>query len=152
MDWWTPEREAELRIRFANGETGTQICIGMGAKSRSAVIGKLHRMQLHRLPRAFAPRNEARAPRVIRRSVLNGSRFHVEQTAAVMFEEPPAMFENPLRLVELKDDQCRFPGNGEPGPEMLYCAAPVVAGLPYCAHHCRIAYVKPGSRPKEKRQ
>lgn len=38
-------------------------------------------------------------------------------------------------------ERCVFPlGNpGEPG--FGFCGEPTVGGRPYCAHHCRVAYV-----------
>jgi|SRR6185437_2590497 len=45
---WTDERIAELNRLFAEGKNGSQIASAIGAPSRSAVHGKIHRLGLHR--------------------------------------------------------------------------------------------------------
>ena len=44
--WWTDERLDELRLRWINGETASQICRAMKATSRNAVVGKAYRLNL----------------------------------------------------------------------------------------------------------
>jgi GcrA cell cycle regulator len=53
-----------------------------------------------------------------------------------------------IRLKELRAGMCSWP-HGEPGkPEFHFCGKPAVAGKPYCAEHCAMAYVS-GKERKE---
>jgi len=149
--WWTDERVEELKARWLNRETGTMIAIAMHAKSRNAVIGKLSRLGLRRGPdpnsNGHNGHNRGKRQRQIGRATLHyvdGRVFIV--TGEQMIEEPP-IFDNPKPFIALKDGDCRFPGDGR-GADMACCGAPAIDGKPYCLVHCRIAYVKAGSRPR----
>jgi len=50
-------------------------------------------------------------------------------------EEEPSV----VRMDTLKAGMCSWP-IGEPG--FQFCGAPVIPGKPYCAAHCRVAYVR----------
>jgi len=153
--WWTDERVEELKARWKKGETGTQIKWAMGAKSRSAVVGKVHRLKLE--PRAHA--NGARSNgsngrrKRVRTKHIHTTIHHIDGLVFVargettVIEEPPESFKNPKLFIELDADDCHWPAAGPTGPNLLFCAAPIVHGFAYCARHCRIAY-QPGYRSK----
>lgn len=44
--WWTPQRTEQLLALWNDGLSGAQIARAMKAVSRSAIMGKLHRMKL----------------------------------------------------------------------------------------------------------
>jgi hypothetical protein len=77
---------------------------------------------------------------MLRASVL-AARFKAERSR----EKPEGA--KTLAQLDLSQD-CRFP-IGDPSTENFwYCArAKAYSGLPYCLHHCRIAYVP--SRPRK---
>ena len=137
--WWTEDRVTELRARYANGESGSQIGIAMHAKSRNAVVGKLYRLGLRRRLPIGAKTELKRQPRTKRNTVhhIDGRIFF--KGDAVTEPEPPAQFVNPKLLLELNQCDCRWPGTGR-GAEMLYCGAPALNGYSYCLTHCRIAF------------
>ena len=55
-------------------------------------------------------------------------------------------------LLELSESTCRWP-IGDPGnADFFFCGGQPVAGLPYCAHHCRIAYQLANPRRDRKPQ
>jgi GcrA cell cycle regulator len=135
--WWTEDRVTELRTRYANGESGSQIGIAMHAKSRNAVVGKLYRLGLRRqVP--IGAKTELKPSRAKRNTVhhIDGRIFF--RGDAVTEPEPPQLT-NPKLLIELEPCDCRWPGTGS-GAEMLYCGAPALNGYSYCVHHCRIAF------------
>jgi hypothetical protein len=118
----------------------------MGAKSRNAVVGKLYRLGLRgRIP-INGITNIAKPAKRRSRSV-----FHRYQGDKVSEPEPTPPFVNPKLLIELTATDCRYPGSGR-GAAMLYCAAPALKGYSYCAHHCAIAYTRPGATPRPPRQ
>jgi GcrA cell cycle regulator len=62
---WTVERTAELVAMWAKGFTGGEIALKLAPITRSAVLGKVHRMQL--APRAVELRAEVRRHRNVQR-------------------------------------------------------------------------------------
>jgi GcrA cell cycle regulator len=149
--WWTDARTDELRERWHNGETGSEIARAMHAISRSAVIGKVYRLKLdsRKITKVVAAANNAISQRLRRRR--NGTNSKNSKTVHYvdgkifvlqgegMVEETPPDFKNPVRLIELESHHCRWPGDGC-GPDLLCCGEPKLDGYPYCAPHCRIAY------------
>ena len=64
----------------------------------------------------------------------------------VEMEPDPVAYDNVVpmsqrrTLLELTEDTCHWPV-GDPGnPEFFFCGGKSISGLPYCAHHSRIAY------------
>jgi GcrA cell cycle regulator len=138
--WWTEERTDELKARWSKGETCSQIAKAMNVISRSAVIGKVHRLKLG--ARASAHNNAARSSKRHRKSrcITSMARFLLSRGRQGMIEEPPPpVFENPVSFFDLAPHHCRWPGGGEM-PDLLFCGAPVANGYSYCAAHCRIAF------------
>jgi GcrA cell cycle regulator len=135
--WWTEDRVTELRARYANGESGSQIGIAMHAKSRNAVVGKLYRLGLRRqLP--IGAKTELKRQRRKQNTIhhIDGRIF---LTGDAMTEPEPPQLTNPKLLMQLEPCDCRFPGTGS-GADMLYCGAPALNGYSYCLAHCRIAF------------
>jgi hypothetical protein len=140
--FWTDERTEELKLRWAKGESGSQICLAMHARSRNAVVGKAYRLKLE--PRATAHDQTAKRSNGKRRRQYNtlhyadGHVFIVKGEQG-MIEEKPPVFENPVTFFELRENHCRWPGSGEM-PDLLFCGAPALNGYSYCASHCQLAY------------
>jgi GcrA cell cycle regulator len=148
--WWTDERTAELRERWAKGETGSEIMRAMGARSRNAVVGKIYRLDLASRPRPVVAKRAARTRSMRRRLVYCDGHFFAGEQAVI--DEAPPDFKHPKPFIALTDGDCHWPGDGVPGPDLACCAAPVLNGYSYCAGHCRLAYVRPGAVPKAPRQ
>ena len=140
--WWTEERTAELKTRWAKGETGSQIFRAMGAPSRNAIVGKVYRMGLD--GRINITQKNTR--RSSRNAIQLRRRMNGEKGETMTVDEQPTSFANPRKLMELRDHHCRWPGTGR-GIDMLYCAAPVANGYSYCTAHCRIAFQPYTPRP-----
>jgi GcrA cell cycle regulator len=72
-------------------------------------------------------------------------------------EPDPVAFDNvvPMNqrrtLLELTEDTCHWPV-GDPGSsEFFFCGGKALGGLPYCAHHSRVAYQPAGDRRRDRR-
>jgi GcrA cell cycle regulator len=135
---WTDDGVALLRKLWAEGATATAIGLRLGGLSRSAILGKVFRLRLNSqtgataAPAVAVERPAAGAAAPIRRR----GRQPRQRKAA-----PPERAAHQLTLLELKNENCRWPC-GRPG-RFLFCGvaeADLARGIPYCPHHMRRAY------------
>lgn len=148
---WTIERIDELRRRWSEGESAFLIAESFGI-TRSAIIGKVHRLKLPqrattiaKIPVAGKRWNPARWERERRKPVPKRSlsvrahtlasgteRMKVQRTVPVVVlphVEPPSLN---LSLYELTEATCRWPhGNAAP---FSFCGHDTYYGS-YCAYH-----------------
>jgi GcrA cell cycle regulator len=155
---WTDERVELLKKLWADGLSASQIAAEIGAVTRNAVIGKVHRLGLSgRAKSPSSSANRQRKPRAATQ-MLRVSRPSVRGNTALArayeydLDPEPAMIENIIpigqrrTLLELTAATCRWP-IGDPGmPEFFFCGGNSLPGLPYCHYHSRIAYQPPGER------
>jgi GcrA cell cycle regulator len=140
---WTDERTADLKRMWAQGLSATQIAYRLGLDSRSAVLGKVHRLKLaerrtgHHVykmrPAHVPPRPAAKAPRVPR------------PVQPMPLPLPGASDLAPTcQLQGLTGTTCRWPIGDPREPGFGFCGRPHVPGLPYCEYHARRAFRRPG--------
>jgi len=146
--WWTDERLDELRLRWINGETASEICRAMHATSRNAVLGKAWRLKLPVRISKFSQQarqsNKARKRRIRHRKAVERRGEHIEMVEPLL---PRPDFANAKTFAELREGDCRWPGPG-PVEQRQFCAAPVLNGYSYCAGHCRVAYTPHSRMPR----
>jgi GcrA cell cycle regulator len=53
--------------------------------------------------------------------------------------------------MELRESMCRWPMGDPTKPEFRFCGARSATGLPYCAHHARVAYQPVADRKRDRR-
>ncbi len=142
---WTQDKEEKLRKLWEKGHTASQIAEILGDTTRNAVIGKAHRLKLAaRAPskKSQAPRKEAVSGQIKdERQITRKSRFK-----SLLLDknfEP----ENPKKLEELGDSNCRWP-IGHPDQEGFYfCGRSPIEGFSYCKLH--VLYAFQPKNPKE---
>lgn len=162
---WSEAEDAELKRRFALGESATQIAIGMGMRSRNQVVGRWTRLGLKRSPPprtlthagvAFA--NRQRGPRKKKpgSTLLNhaGEWKSSPQPPQPVMDEP-AIFTlaKHIPLDELRSGLCHWPlwpNDRKPYDfdAVRYCGILCERGLSYCSYHADRAYagaVKPNA-------
>lgn len=153
---WTDECVELLKKLWDEVLPTSQIAAKIGV-SKSAVIGKVHRLGLQNRREASPAKARAVPTLRCRKSETIHKRF-----IAPIFEAEPIPDtededippEQRKTLLELTDDTCRW-GVGDPqSPDFFFCggrvAETLVAGKlkkrPYCHRHCMIAYHPPSDR------
>jgi GcrA cell cycle regulator len=142
---WTEPRVKILRALWADGWTGQQIGQKFG-KSRSAILGKIHRLGLMRKNRPPPPPKPATVAPPVAKPITKPNTMAVTlaprivpRPRPVVSSAPPLVGMRMLPLLELEAGWCRWPDdNGDPrtqGLAMLFCGANVVPGRPYCPAH-----------------
>jgi len=153
---WTEARVKILRALWADGWTGAQIGKKFG-KSRSAILGKIHRLGLMRKTRPPPPPQPATTGPVVAKPITKpkappntmavtlAPRI-VPRPRVVVSSAPPLVGMRMLPLLELEANWCRWPEDGDPqvkGIGFLFCAADAVEGQPYCPAHLHRARTGP---------
>jgi GcrA cell cycle regulator len=155
---WTEERVELLRKLWAEGLSASQIAAQLGAVSRNAVIGKVHRLKLAgrgrtsaqpaRAKKASAPKPQSAPPPARPVTASLGStalqtQFDAEPQVRAVYR-PAADVVVPisrrLALTELTERTCKWP-NGDPlTEEFSFCGNEAGETGPYCGFHARLAY------------
>lgn len=143
-NWWTPGRVETLKKLWADGKSCSVICAEMGATSRSAIIGKVHRLGLTRLcgtvkiKKVYRERRQRPSLRVIHDVRLK--RDWQPPAAPVLAPAPiAAPVSKRLTLHELNERMCKWPSEG---PPYTFCGADREDDRPYCAFHENLAHTK----------
>lgn len=109
---WTPERTAALITLWNDGVCASEIGRRLGI-TKNAVIGKAFRLQLAKRRPSSSSASSA-AP--------------VDDTGII-------------RLDRLGANMCSWPMPSPENGDYHFCGAPTEPGKPYCAAHCREAYL-----------
>jgi GcrA cell cycle regulator len=139
---WNEERTGRLESLYHEGLSFTEIAADIGV-SRSAAIGKAHRMHL--------PKRDAAAQ--YRAYVATTSRPGKGRRRDAVRVQPPLKpapviipdHDYSCTIIELTDTTCRFPlwGVGDEHPKRRYCGRPgasLSSGAPYCRRCSRLAW------------
>ncbi len=158
MDHWSVERTELLRKLWGEGLSASAIAARMGGVTRSAVIGKAHRLQLarrksanpehiannrraaalRRMAKAAKPARPPRQPKAPWHFEMGGSTPAERARSAADFARLQAEIaarQDVVRvssIIDLEPHHCRWP-IGE--PTRGFCGAAKVYGASYCAHH-----------------
>ena len=150
---WPNERFEALKELIAQGLSAGAIADTLGI-SRNAVIGKVHRTGDLAFKRGPGAANEDERKRRRNDAARNRrQRLHKEEQAVPKYRtEPQPLTELEVEIAahavtfeELAEHHCRWPISGADAV-VLYCGGDAVAGLPYCARHCWMAYRAPERR------
>lgn len=142
---WSERELSTLRTMWLGGYSAGLIAKELSGRSRSAVIGKVHRLDLpkraqpsrarkRKVPKTKRPRRvTATMPRSRPRGLYRGATRQAWRDKA-RAPEPEGLARN-LKLMELGSCQCRWPVSGEKA-ETLFCGAPTGdLTHSYCEHH-----------------
>lgn len=169
VKFWTEERTAEAVRLFNDGLSANLIGDRLGA-TRNAVIGKLHRcgIRRHGMPierkqreintpkrnggavvAALKGRKEQERKIALTATSTWGRRAVIARAIALGELEPCEATDLPpepprptVSLHDLQSHQCRWPIGNPGSPDFGFCGESIRDdSVPYCTHHCRIAYV-----------
>ena len=175
---WTDERVERLKTLWSEGLSASQIAAELGAVTRNAVIGKVHRLGLSgrskpqvqpaRPTVAAPPRVKTASSRPVAQSqstsrptapvrpiTIGATALKADAAAeealavAAVTEIEPPVFEK-VTILSLTESTCKWPV-GDPGkPDFFFCGRKSEVGIPYCAFHARIAYQPSAERRRER--
>lgn len=158
---WSDERVEQLKKLWEAGLSASQIAAELGNVTRNAVIGKVHRLGLSgraKSPASAVPRQRKARPAQqmmrVSRPVSRGNTA-LAHAFEVELEPDPIAFDNVvpmsqrLSLLELNEATCHWPVGDPASPDFFFCGGKALAGLPYCAHHSRVAYQPAGDRRRQ---
>ncbi|MBQ4472179.1 MAG: global cell cycle regulator GcrA-like protein [Alphaproteobacteria bacterium] len=111
---WTDDKIKQLKKMWDKGATTAEIAKKLGL-SKNSVIGKVHRLNLEQRP----------SP--------------IKKTTAVKKVKAVKKVER-IGIMELKLNTCRWPIGDPTDDDFHFCGATTVAGKPYCAEHCAMAF------------
>ena len=141
MSVWTKDRIARLKTLWSLGWSAQRIADTLGEDvTRSAVLGKVHRMKLSLGRSPASPVNPVvAAPEGSRRAPERSGRPAPVRITARSGVAPEAPSFGLATILSVRRCDCRFP-YGEPGASTFrLCGRPVVRGV-FCAAHAEIAY------------
>ena len=137
---WTEEREQKLKDLWEKGYTASRIAEMLGGgTTRNAVIGKAHRLKLA----ARAVSKQCKSPKEQdaasdlkkqERYVSRKSRFKS------LLLDKNFEAENPKKLEELSDKNCRWPIGHPDEKNFYFCGRNSVEGFSYCKLHVLYAF------------
>ncbi|CAN7450949.1 hypothetical protein LJR219_002940 [Phenylobacterium sp. LjRoot219] len=165
---WTDARIAQLTRLWRQGVSAAGIAEALGDVSRSAVLGKLHRLRLLRSRNAAsAPRrydgaadlqagSEGRVRPAPAAGALSSARLGPPEPPRSPWRETafaPLPGTAPRHWLSREFGECAFPVGGE-GDELLSCCAPTHPRRAFCPTHHAIAFkpVSPAARATEQRR
>lgn len=133
---WKDEHVTHLREKFEAKLSMAQIRMALWETfginiSRNAIIGKLHRIGLHR----------GRVPTKLR--PLPRAKIAVDEWKPRPVPTMPVRpIGEPVTLLELASHHCRFPLREGPA-DQVFCGAEPADGSSYCGYHASVCY-RPG--------
>lgn len=152
MSFWSDEKTDEMRGLWSEGHSASAIATRIGAPSRNAVIGKLHRLGLQRREvvriktalKAFTKAFKAKKPNTVKLSEVISRHSAVAKIKSDLAVQK-AIEQRPddvarVTFDELESHHCRYP-IGETGQEGFgFCGDQKAEGLPYCACHAALCF------------
>ena len=145
---WNDEAVSRLRSLWSEGHSTAEIGRRLGI-SKSAVVGKVHRLDLPARPSpvrqakltgARPPQQRAPVPKLAEIMPIELPAPLPETPDAVTRPDATPSHPAPARRGTGTFRPCCWP-IGHPGtPTFRFCGNPAVAAKPYCAEHANIAY------------
>jgi GcrA cell cycle regulator len=154
---WTDERIEYLKARWSQGVPAGRIARELGhGVSRSAVLGKIHRLGIAELsPYAGGcgqrPKEARRPPNHAHAHGVSGKHSYRQKPLPAWVTDATPYIDDPLvdtdipppqrrSFLELTSHTCRWPIGDPSNSDFFFCGAEPSQHKPYCAAHCARAY------------
>jgi GcrA cell cycle regulator len=147
---WTKERVELLQKLWIEESSASLIAAELGGISRSAVMGKIHRLGLcgrgqprstakqQRKPRSAGPREYRLA--TIGSTALRAEPKTVLEREARIFEPVAVPIAKMLTVAALTQHTCKWPFGDSREGGFRFCGHDTLEGVPYCRYHTTVAY------------
>lgn len=154
---WSDDRVEQLKKLWDAGLSASEIAGELGNITRNAVIGKVHRLGLSgraKSPSSAAPRRRKTRPTQVVMRTTRASQA-LASASEVELEPDPIAYDNVVpmsqrqSLMELSESTCHWPIGDPESSEFFFCGGRALKDLPYCVHHCRIAYQPASDRRRQ---
>ena len=135
---WNDLRISELTRMWRAGFSASQIARQLGGVSRSAVIGKVHRLGVSSRPQPSGPRSPAARPtRVARAGASCVRRTFAAPREPVTAPAPAPVLETcaTATVLTLTDSSCRWPIGDPEMSAFGFCGRARAGRGPYCERH-----------------
>ena len=160
--FWTTTRVEKLKSMWQEGKNAAQIAIALGHPSRSAILGKIHRMKMsvrYKFPRS-TPGTAQPKKALPQRPVFKYKAAPLPEKKIMEFAPKiaPVSIETKelvipqserVTLEQLHVGMCHWPFGDPRSPDFRYCGAKSPVEQPYCPYHQQIAYQPPNDRRRE---
>jgi GcrA cell cycle regulator len=136
---WNDARIAELTKMWQAGSSASQVARQLGGITRSAVIGKVHRLGISCRECPSRPRSPGGRPAGAARARAGGSPRKTAGRAA-----PPVSVRHfasvpTVTVLTLTEASCRWPIGHPDQTEFGFCGQPRTSKGPYCHGHAPLA-------------
>lgn len=148
MEWtWTADRIEALRGCLQQGLSASQIAKSIGAPSKNAVVGKVHRLRqtdptIKLVRRVKKQKNFAKKTKPKTEGLFLMRKWRGDDKQFELPFDPAAPVPKQIALVDLENHHCRYP-HGE-GKNIKFCGHTKKNGSSYCVYHARLCEVKLG--------
>ena len=149
---WTDERIELLRRLWSEEFSASRIAAELGGVSRSAVIGKIHRLGLQGRgqptisvkrqckPRASQGGRKSWRTSSIGNTALKAAPDVLGRPAIQPFLPQVVPLAKKLTFAKLTERTCKWPIGDPRGEDFHFCGHDSLEALPYCRYHAGVAY------------
>jgi GcrA cell cycle regulator len=140
---WTEERIESLGTMWAAGMSASQIARNLGGVSRSAVIGKVHRMGIAARQAPSGPRRVADAKAKQVRRVNGGGQTRKNPLSERRLRPVVLAFEETTptaTILNLSEHSCRWPIGDPAASEFGFCGRRRAGRGSYCQFHAEASF------------
>jgi GcrA cell cycle regulator len=145
---WTDERIASLKTMWLAGMSASQIARSLGGVSRSAVIGKVHRIGIAGREAPSRPRSVVGfRPKRVRR-VNGGGQPRKNSPTPERLPTPPPFVETTATatILNLSEHSCRWPIGDPAALEFGFCGRRRAGRGSYCQLHAEASFRQRAAR------
>ena len=140
---WTDDRIGRLKTLWLEGRTAEQIARDLAnGITRSAVLGKVHRMGLSAGRSGRPPKRPATSPKPPR---LAPAKSLAPRPMDALLEV--ATEHGLATILSVRRCQCRWPFGEPGGADFSLCGRPITRGA-FCASHAAVAYRPAADTPR----